>query len=463
MNKRPFALIVLFALLIAGAPGAGIAAHAFDSSTLGRLAALKSGDIFVVAGFPTGPTRRATIRFEPVSIYSNDAHIYVETASGRKEIARSDRIFLRGYSDDGSARVAIALNRDGSFAAGSGTGAEGTFALQRGGGKNANLLSAQALDTLAAGHKFDFRCANDHEPMDVHALASSPAKASIQSPTAIASHALRLATVAIDTDSLFMSRLFSNNAASAANWIAGMFNTMNLMYERDLLVRLQIGTTILRTNPGTDPYSAFTEGASTAELDIFASYWKTNEAAVSRAFAVLLSGAIASDASGCSTSGLAWVNQYCQKGTLLNTDTVGSYNIDQVCTSIDIDPDGSFDALLVGHELGHNFGAYHTHCTNASTGIPGGTNTIDKCFSGESTVYNNMVVACYSGATSCPAAGAGTIMSYCNFDTSGCAAGTQDLLEFHPTQINDVLLPAITAAPAGCLNTTDDIFFSGFE
>jgi hypothetical protein len=71
---------------------------------------------------------------------------------------------------------------------------------------------------------------------------------------------------------------------------------------------------------------------------------------------------------------------------------------------------------------------------------------------------------CYSGAVACPAAGAGTIMSYCNL--SGCPAGTQNLLQFNTKQVSDPtngLQTYIAAAPSGCLNTTDDIFFSPFE
>ena len=57
-------------------------------------------------------------------------------------------------------------------------------------------------------------------------------------------------------------------------------------------------------------------------------------------------------------------------------------------------------------------------------------------------------------------------MSYCNFDTSGCAAGTQNLLQFDSTQIDFVLRPAIASVVSGqpgCLNSTDDIFFSDFD
>jgi hypothetical protein len=72
------------------------------------------------------------------------------------------------------------------------------------------------------------------------------------------------------------------------------------------------------------------------------------------------------------------------------------------------------DGGLVGHELGHNFGSHHTHCYSPP---------IDECFAGEG--------GCYGGETSCPAAGHGTLMSYCHHK-SGCGK-TQD---FHPRVIS---------------------------
>lgn len=117
----------------------------------------------------------------------------------------------------------------------------------------------------------------------------------------------------------------------------------------------------------------------------------------------------------------------------------------------------SYSARVVGHELGHNFGAYHTHCTNASNGsAPTGTNTIDRC-SNES--------GCYSGATSCPSSGpgapAGTIMSYCN--SIGCGSQGQNVLQFHPTQVA-VLSALIAQNTPGCIAPlADRVFVSGFE
>ena len=469
MNLRPgFGVLSLLAFAISTLP-ASAAELALSHATMAHLTALKPGEATSLDAFPSGANSAASIRFERVQIYAADAHIYVMTATGKQEVPRSTRVFLRGYANDGSARVAMSLNPDGSFVEGNGTGPEGSFVLQASvDASGASKFAAKPLEsTLPAGFQFNFRCGNENQNLDMrsldmhsgedladqlHAATSSVGVAAASSPSAF-----RFATIGIDTDSLFMSRLFSNNTTSAVNWIAGMFNTMNTMYEGDLQVHLLVGTTILRTSAANDPYTGASDSPSdTHDLDIFGNYWMTNEGSVQRSFAILLSGQIASTSNSCSAAGIAWVDEYCQDGQTSGADTVGSYSVEQVCTSINIDPNGSFDARIVGHEIGHNFGLFHTHCTNATTGAAKtATNTIDQCY--------NVEGGCYSGATSCPAGGAGTIMSYCNFTSvSGCAAGTQNLLQFHPTQINQVLLPLISSNTPSCLRT-DEIFPNGFE
>ncbi len=219
---------------------------------------------------------------------------------------------------------------------------------------------------------------------------------------------------------------------------------MNVMYERDLDVRLQQGTTILRTT--TDPYTQNDTPADDADLNEFGSYWAAHYQSTPRAFAMLLSG---KSSSGNSASGIAWINAYCE-----TQSNGGSYSVNQVFTNPGIDV--SYSTLIVGHELGHNFGAWHTHCTNVTTGnAPTGSNTIDKCFNEPQ---------CYQGATSCPTTGpgapAGTIMSYCN--TMQCGPTGQNVLQFHPTQVTT--LNALISQNASCLaaSSGDTIFRNGF-
>jgi hypothetical protein len=258
---------------------------------------------------------------------------------------------------------------------------------------------------------------------------------------------LRGAVVAVDTDNEFMTERFNNNTGAAANWIADLFATMNVMYERDLDVRLLQGTTMLRT--ATDPYvQDGLPAADQPDLVEFGSYWQTHYGNIPRAFAMLLSG---KSSSGNSASGIAWINSYCE-----NQSQGGSYSFNEVFTNPQVNV--GLSALIVGHELGHNFGAFHTHCTNAATGAaPTGSNTIDKCYSSEQN--------CYSGATSCPSSGpgapAGTIMSYCNLIP--CGPTGQNVAQFHPTQIN-VLNTLIAQHTPSCLSPTVDVIFEdGFD
>jgi hypothetical protein len=454
MDRASNFLVGLGLVLAAIAPSVFAASTGISQQQLKSLATLTPGQEQRIENFPVGASRSVAIRLRPVQIYSSDAHVYVIDADGKREIPRSNRIFLRGRSDDGGASVAISLNADSTFVGGAGNGPDGQFVLHaEPSTSGAITLSAQSVESaLPPGFQFNSKCGDEDIPFVSRAHDSVEAQlARATNPTTnavTATSALRGATVAIDTDSLFMSRLFSNNTTSATNWIAGMFNTMNTMYENDLQVQLLIGTTILRTNSATDPYANFAQGAADAtKLNFFANYWHTNESTVPRAFATLLSGLNASTTNSCSASGIAEIDAYC--------NTSFSYSVNQVCTSINIDPNGAFDATIVGHELGHNFGAYHTHCTDVSNGdAPVATNTIDQCVNSEKNL------GCYGGATtSCPAAGRGTIMSYCNM---GVCGAVQNLLQFHPTQINDVLLPAIAANTPSCLSI-DDIFKNGFE
>lgn len=430
---------------------AATAVHAGAADTLNLnsvqfdgLAALQPGASLVIENFPDGFGGRASLRFERIEIYARDARVVVVDAQGEREVPRSRRVELIGADTSGAVRASLAFDPGFVNVSGVGSSPSGAFAISAASGAGLSVAPVQSL--LPPGVVPQTVSGEDSLPSG----RAQPTALAIALAGQVPAGGTRTAIVAIDTDNEFMTERFANNTTTAADWIADLFGAMNVMYQRDLNVTLQQGTTYLRTT--TDPYTQTGTPANQADLTEFGSYWQSHYGNVPRSFAALLSG---KSSSGNSASGIAWVNAYCQ-----TQSQGGSYSVNQIFTNSQVSI--SYSVLIVGHEIGHNFGAYHTHCTNSSTGsAPTASNTIDKCYSGES--YSNG--SCYSGTTSCPTSGpgapAGTVMSYCA--NIGCGPNATNVLQFHPTQIS-VLSTLIAQNASSCLAaTTDEIFSNGFD
>lgn len=433
----------LAALIVAAVPAAAATnSLALSRSQLDQLSSLQPGSSIVLDGFPDGRGSATSVRFERVEIYAPGARVMVVDASGEHEVPRSQRIHLLGADAHGTLRASLAFDPGFEHVTGVASTASGTFAI----GAQRDDLGAHVQvvameETLPPGVVPEMIAGDDALPSGdaaPSALAIAVAAAAPATP--------RGAVVAIDTDTQFMTKRFGGNASAATSWIADLFAAMNVMYQRDLNVTLQQGTTYLRT--ATDPYSVTDSPADGTNLSEFGNYWQANYTAISRSFAALLSG---KSSSGNSASGIAWINSYCH-----SSSQGGSYSVTQVFTNPQLGI--SYSALIVGHELGHNFGAAHTHCTDVNTGAYNvATNTIDKCYSTESN--------CYSGASSCPTSGpgapAGTVMSYCNIKS--CGSGSQNVLQFHPAQLPPLVALVAQNTPS-CLSANEDLLFrNGFE
>lgn len=362
---------------------------------LAELTRANVGDEVVVRDWDLGE-RPVPLVLRRIDVYDPEARIYAVTPSGLVEVPRSPRRHFVGEATDGSG-VRMMLSLDPTARDLRGMAVAGGRVLEvlpaASGARDAyDLVPAEEL-LAAAGQAAGWSCGLD-ETGDGGPEYVLPDE---HGTSAKALPSLHGATIAVDTDNEFMLSKFSNNTSAASDYIADLIAGMNVMYERDLNVRLLQGTTYLRVSTQTDPYTVVSDGAAnSAQLNEFGSYWQSHYSSVGRALAMMLSG---KSPSSYSASGIAWVSGLCS--------TSYGYSFSQVFKINYL----AGDVSLVGHELGHNFGSHHTHCYNPP---------IDTCYSGE----------CYVGATSCPAAGYGTIMSYCHL-LGGCGAH----LLFHPRVI----------------------------
>lgn len=434
--------LLLILLLVTSIAQAAPGEVALDANALKALARMPVGATSELAEFPVGPGVLSAITFERIDVYASDARIVEITATGERELPRSVNTQLLGLSADGSTRLALTLDPNGHVVYGAGTGPAGGFVVRseaRGTDWMLSAIDADRAHPDGVVPKFETNIDTAEGPeIENHPLEDLLRGAVVNGTTAI-----RVGVVAVDTDSEFLSERFSNSTSQAIDWIAVLFANLNVFYRNDLSVLLQQGTTFLRV--GSDPYANNDTPANQAALVEFGTYWQNNYASVPRAFAMLLSG---KSSSGNSASGIAWLNRYCQ-----TSGNNGSYSVNQVFTNPDIG--AASNSFLIGHELGHNFGARHTHCARATDGGGNtGVNTIDQCYASEG--------GCYNGPTSCPTSGPGaprgTLMSYCHLRSPTCQS---NVLQFHPTQVNQ-LRAIIAATPLTCLRL-DAIFATGFQ
>ncbi|HXO27035.1 MAG TPA: M12 family metallo-peptidase [Thermoanaerobaculia bacterium] len=433
----------------------------FDAELLPALLRVRTGDHVRIAGWPVAPGTRRDVVIVRHEIYAPGARVLRVDAGGTHEIPRSRLVFFWGsLADDPSSGIYVAVDpvtgtveslirtaaggqhqlrplvpgKPGlhllatpeAFLAGQGSHPQPAWSCGEDqlGGAAAGAHSAAAPiahGSPAAG--LGLRPPLLSLPAPAEPAAPLPTVAEISGPIT-ASAGFNFATVAIDTDHEFMSQKFSDDTTAATNYIASLFAQINVMYERDLQVQLLVGTAILRTASVTDPYmqQPNTGGAaSSAELTEFSNYWAANEGTVTRTVTSMLSG---KSPSAYSASGIAWVGSLCDHGYGYNFSQV--FLIDYLAG----------DALIVGHEIGHNFGSVHTHCYSPP---------IDECW--------NVEPGCYSGPQVCPAPTTingvpnvyGTIMGYCHL-LSGC----QTDMVFHPRTVA-VINPHIGSALGVCM------------
>ena len=204
------------------------------------------------------------------------------------------------------------------------------------------------------------------------------------------------------------------NCDAAIIWSLAILAGVDEIYRTELNDMITLSASYINIWQTVDPYASIIEDAGTM-LDQLRSTWM-NDATLSSANHDLVH--LLTKRADTGTGGIAWLDGVCN-----SWGVAFSAHLDNNTTfSI---PNYSWNLNVVGHELGHNFGAHHTHWC----GWPGGP--IDNC--------GNLEGSC-SGYTDNPTPQLGTMMSYCHAISGGSVT-----LQFHNIVETNALIPTLTA------------------
>jgi hypothetical protein len=201
--------------------------------------------------------------------------------------------------------------------------------------------------------------------------------------------------VAIDTDTEYTMSAHGGNTVAASQYALLLMGAASTVYDRDLNCKLPVS--YLRLWTGEDPWTQTEMGA---QLGQYRDFWVANMGGVSKDLGHHLNGR------GLG-GGVAWVGVACmwQEWAYALSSGIG-YGFPYPLVDHD---HGNWEPMVVNHEIGHNFGAPHTHDH---------TPPADGC-----------------GLGDCTLAYEGTIMSYCH----GCAGGMSNVsLRFHEYSITSI-------------------------
>lgn len=403
----------------------------FEASVLSALRELAPDETLCIDGWPVAPGQRAQVVLRRFDVYAPDAKIVVIDGDRELEAPRSRTIFFMGARIDGSGRFAVGLDPDTEALHGTIPDGESLYTLlpeEDGSGRH-RLAAKDAFDAEGTPLR-TWKCGQEELPLEESGSSLSPAPAGLSGALAPAT---KIAVIAVETDNEFMNLKFGNNATNATTYIANLFIELNVIYERDVNLRLLQGYTILRPSTTADPYlQSGTGNADSAKLAEFRNYWNAQYAwdaeqgRLRRALAVMLSG---KQGSNNAASGIASLNVLCG---------FSGYSFNQVFKFAQ--QTAASDVGIVAHEIGHNLASPHTHCyANPKP---------DTCYRLE------VGTDCLSGSTACPplatyngVSARGTLMSYCHVTAAdGGVDGCSKANVYHPDSLTRYVNGAVAAA-----------------
>lgn len=389
-----------------------------------------------LAAVPLDTTNTADLELEKLQIFAPDARIVVNSKAGTQTLPLPQTNYFQGTvlnQTNSAAFMAVETNGktrsivqlDGQI-----------YVSESSNQKSASpSTSTRTLNPAKDFKQKSFSCGVEGNtrfkpplPAGIKAKLSAPERSEATDDLSYT------ADLIIETDYEFYS-LF-NNATTAAQYVADLIAYVSSVYAAEINTKLRLKEVVLYASP-RDPWSAQSTSSALYEVQ---SYYLANRASVKRTTVHFLSGK--EDMNG----GIAFIASICTAPAYGGAKQ-GSYDF-----GVSGGMSGSFtpnsplivwDAYVVAHELGHNFGSSHTHSYDVDHGynLP-----VDCCYTQDSSACQN-----YPSRTELPGLGTltggttathpGTIMSYCHLVSGGSQNLSMTFGKNHPYGIEASRVP----------------------
>jgi hypothetical protein len=360
-------------------------ARAFDYSAQDARAVFQStSNVLSVADFPIGMNETGTLELkERPSVFDGETRAYKMVGGKKIEIRLpASRTYSGTIRGEYGSKVILISTDDDMY-----------VSLERSSGTMLQIAPANTkkntliLQDNSRGATSSFSCGFENLPDARQPMPNADAMRSMKGSVLQATDQ-REALVAIETDRFLWTRM-GKDEAKITRYLYTIFATVSWIYEREANVSFVLGTIIIHTDTDPDPYTENANGDIGALLAEFSANWRANYGTVKRNLAVLFTvpgktdvGGIAYLATLCTTRGFAACG--IQTNSVLPTQGY------------------QWDAFVTAHEVGHIFGAKHTHACD--WGPP-----LDSCVSTSGSIP--IGDACWNGT---PKPSKGSIMSYCH-------------------------------------------------